>query len=106
MEGVMTQPLIRAASKLGLVDRWMTPFWRVTSSPEKKSKLKQWFAPFVDSGLPVTAQLMGEDAEMITRVAEELLKLGASDINLNFGCPSGQVVRHGCGGDAPLCGHL
>ena len=98
MEGVMTQPLIRAASKLGLVDRWMTPFWRVTSSPVKKSKLKQWFAPFVDSGLPVTAQLMGEDAEMITRVAEELLRFGASDINLNFGCPSGQVVRHGCGG--------
>lgn len=98
MEGVMTPPLIRAASKLRLVDRWMTPFWRVTSSPVKKSKLKQWFAPFVESGLPVTAQLMGEDAEMMTRVAEELLKLGASDINLNFGCPSGQVVRHGCGG--------
>ena len=71
MEGVMTQPLIRAASKLGLVDRWMTPFWRVTSSPVKKSKLKQWFAPFVDSGLPVTAQLMRGDDNPGCRGAAE-----------------------------------
>lgn len=94
----MTSPLIRAATALKLVERWMTPFWRVTSSPVKKRYLAQWLSPFVESGLPVTAQLMGDDAGMMTRIAEELLSLGATDINLNFGCPSGQVVRHGCGG--------
>lgn len=98
MEGVMTPALIRAVAGLGLVERWMTPFWRVTSSPVKRRKLAEWIAPFIESGVPVTAQLMGDEAGMILKIAEELLKLGATGINLNFGCPSGQVLRHGCGG--------
>lgn len=94
----MTPPFIRAATSLGLVERWMTPFWRVTASPVKKRRLTEWFSPFINSGLPVTAQLMGDDPGMISRVAGVLLDIGAKGINLNFGCPSGQVLRHGCGG--------
>ena len=32
MEGVMSAPFVRAVNRLGLVERWMTPFLRLTTA--------------------------------------------------------------------------
>ena len=56
----------------------------------------------MEAGLPVIVQLMGTDGPLMAKVAERMVKLGAAGINLNFACPSRQVIKSGAGG-ALLC---
>lgn len=98
MEGVTSPEFVRAVNALRLVPRWMTPFIRLSSGVPGKRKLANFLAPFLESGLPVTVQLMGTEAELIARCAETCLELGANGVNLNFGCPSRRVVNGGAGG--------
>ena len=100
MEGVASAAFVRAANTLHLVPRWMTPFIRLSVAVPKKKRVKDFLSPFLDGGVPVTAQLMGTDAGLIARCAELCLELGAAGINLNFGCPSRRVVNGGAGGGA------
>ena len=98
MEGVASAEFVRAANALGVVPRWMTPFIRLSSGVPGKRKTEAFLAPFLEGGVPVTAQLMGTDAALIARAAELCLELGAAGIDLNFGCPSRRVVNGGAGG--------
>ena len=100
MEGVMSPELIRAADALGLTERWMTPFLRLSTAVPGTRKLAEFAAPFLESGLPVTVQLMGNRPEVIAAAAARFMELGAAGINLNFGCPSRQVTGGGAGGGA------
>lgn len=100
MEGVASAEFVRTVGSLGLVRRWMTPFLRLSAGVPGRRKVREFLAPFLDGGVPVTAQLMGTDAELIARSAETCLELGAAGINLNFGCPSRRVVNGGAGGGA------
>ncbi len=100
MEGVMSPELIRAASRLGLVSRWMTPFLRISTHCPKSRVLAEFFEPFRASGIPVTVQLMGVQPEPLAEAAVRFLELGAAGINLNCGCPSRQVTGGGAGGGA------
>ena len=100
MEGVASAAFTAAANELRLVPRWMTPFIRLSSALPGKKTLREFLAPFLAGGVPVTAQLMGTDAELVARCAEACLELGATGINLNFGCPSRRVVNGGAGGGA------
>ena len=100
MEGVASSAFTAAANALRLAPRWMTPFIRLSSALPGKRTLREFLAPFLAGGVPVTAQLMGTNAELIARCAEACLELGATGINLNFGCPSRRVVNGGAGGGA------
>lgn len=100
MEGVMSPELIRAADAFGLTERWMTPFLRLSTAVPGTRKLAEFAAPFLESGLPVTVQLMGNRPEVIAAAAARFMELGAAGINLNFGCPSRQVTSDGAGGGA------
>lgn len=100
MEGVMSAPFVRAVNRLGLVDRWMTPFLRLTTACPREKYLKRFFEPFAAGAAPVTVQLMGVDPEVIGEAAARFRDLGAAEINLNFGCPSRQVTGGGAGGGA------
>ena len=100
MEGVASAAFVRAVNSLGLAPRWMTPFIRLSVAVPKKNRVKAFLSPFLDGGVPVTAQLMGTDAGLIVRAAEVCLELGTAGINLNFGCPSRRVVNGGAGGGA------
>ena len=100
MEGVASAEFVSAVNALGLVRRWMTPFLRLSAGAPGKRKVRNFLAPFLEGGVPVTAQLMGTDAGLIARTAETCLELGAAGINLNFGCPSRRVVNGGAGGGA------
>ena len=98
MEGVASAEFVRAANALGVVPRWMTPFIRLSSGVPGRRKTAAFLAPFLEGGVPVTAQLMGTDAALIARAAELCIELGAAGIDLNFGCPSRRVVNGGAGG--------
>lgn len=100
MEGVMSAPFVRAVNRLGLVERWMTPFLRLSTACPRGKHLKMFFEPFAAEGIPVTVQLMGIDPEVIGEAAARFRDLGAAGINLNFGCPSRQVTGGGAGGGA------
>jgi len=46
------------------------------------------------SGVPVQLQLLGSDPAALAANAEQALRLGATGIDLNFGCPAKLVNRH------------
>ena len=99
MEGVGRGEFIRAAVKLKLTTCWMTPFIRITESIPSTGKLFKCIEAYLDSGVPVTVQFMGTSAEMLAKCAEIIMShQSVSGINLNFGCPSSRVVKHGSGG--------
>lgn len=94
----MSDPVVRAIGSLGLVDRWMTPFLRVTTAVPRAKILREFIAPYAAGGVPYTVQIMGVDPEIMAGCAAEMLALGAAGINVNFGCPSRQVTSGGAGG--------
>ncbi|MEQ6918501.1 tRNA dihydrouridine synthase [Halomonas aquatica] len=50
--------------------------------------------PATPSGVPVTLQLLGSDPEALAANALQALRLGATGLDLNFGCPAKMVNRH------------
>lgn len=46
------------------------------------------------SGVPVHLQLLGSDPEALAANARQALRLGATGLDLNFGCPAKTVNRH------------
>ena len=97
MEGVMRPAVIEACNILELTPVWITPFFRVTEHIPKARELAKFMEPFLAGKVPVIVQLMGTRAENIAGAAKVVLDLGAAGIDLNCGCPSGQVVAHGAG---------
>ena len=102
MEGVV-DPLMRdVLTRLGGIDLCATEFIRVTDTLLPNSVFLR-FAPELltggrtAAGVPVLVQLLGSDPEMLARNALRAVKLGAPGIDLNFGCPSKVVNRHGGG---------
>ena len=98
MEGVFTENFIAAVNELELTDRWMTSFFRLSEHVPKLKIFKEFLAPYMSSGLPVYAQLMGRDPELLAGGAAMMLEAGAAGVNLNFGCPVPRVVKGKCGG--------
>jgi len=99
MEGVTTPAFVRAASRLGLVDCWMTPFLSITGgSIPSRNALKRRLRPYFDSGLSLIVQLIGHDAGSLGESAARLTEIGVRAVNLNLACPSSTVTGHGSGG--------
>lgn len=106
MEGVMVPWFCRAFHHLELTTGWLTPYYRLTTNLPRDNRLKKFLTPFTENNLPVIVQLMGTNPDLIARCAERMIDLGAVGINLNFACPSNQVLKSGTGGallkDIPL----
>ncbi len=99
MEGVMKPEIIAAFNELELISVWMTPFIRITMNVQKQKHLQRFIAPFIAGKVPVIVQLMATDAQLAGETASMLTGFPeVRGINLNFACPSRQVVRHGAGG--------
>lgn len=98
MEGVFTEVFIRSVNELELSDRWMTSFFRLSDALPKMKICREFLAPYASSGLPVCAQLMGRDPELMAAGALRMLEAGAASVDLNFGCPVPRVVKGGAGG--------
>ena len=99
MEGVMSPWFIRACGKSRLVDHWITPFFSVTGGavPSKRI-IRKRLAPYLETGVPITAQVLGKDPCNVVKCAIHLVQTGlVAGINLNFSCPSTTVTGNGAG---------
>ena len=77
--------------------RYYAPF---LSPPENRVLIKKKMAelePAANPGVQVIPQLLAKDGELAAWMIGELRKLGYTEVNLNFGCPSGTVTAKGKG---------
>ncbi|MBQ4480610.1 MAG: tRNA-dihydrouridine synthase family protein [Victivallales bacterium] len=99
MEGVTAGAWLKILTRRQWVNAWWTPFLRISIGVPRRSRLAAWLAPYLATGLPVIAQIMGEDAARLAETARRLRELGAVAIDLNCACPSPVVVRNHSGGE-------
>ena len=77
--------------------RYYAPF---ISPPENRVLIKKKMAeldPAANPGAPVIPQLLAKDGALAAWMVTELRRLGYTEVNLNFGCPSGTVTAKGKG---------
>lgn len=96
MEGVMSPEWVQAANRLCLTDKWITPFFRLSRDLPRKKHFTAFLKPY--QGVSTVMQLMGTDPGLLAEAAVVAEEAGADGVDLNFGCPSSQVLRHGAGG--------
>lgn len=90
------------------IDWCVSEFIRVTQHPAPRKILERACPELKNagrtrSGVPVHLQLLGGDPDPLARSAQLAADLGASGIDLNFGCPAKTVNRHD--GGAALLRH-
>lgn len=97
MQDVTDLAFMRVIARCGAPDYFVTEFFRVhaQSRPEKH------ILRSIDentTGRPIFAQLIGEDAPLLIRTVEELLRHPVAGIDLNLGCPAPKVYKKNVGG--------
>jgi len=99
LEGIMNREnFFRAAVALRLIDSWMPPFIGIPKdAPPKTGALRRRFKPFLESGLPLTIQILGHDPASMGEACRRLFELGVGSVNVNCACPSPTVVSSGSG---------
>jgi len=95
MEGITTasvRALLASYGPLGLV---CTEFVRVAGESVSKRHLARQVekAP----GVPLSVQIMGNDAELMAEAAAVMAEAGADVVDVNLGCPSKTAARKGVG---------
>lgn len=99
MEGLVDAPMRDLITRLGGVDQCVTEFIRV-SGARLPPKVFHRIAPELNNGartaagVPVVVQLLGSDEASMADNACQVVRLGATAIDLNFGCPAKTVNRH------------
>ncbi len=96
MEGVGDRCFRRAMASVGGFDEAVTDFLRVPTNAHVQS-LARVYESDETAPIPLAAQLMGSDAELMAAMAQEVEKRGAPRIDLNCGCPSNTVTGRGAG---------
>ncbi len=98
MEGVIDAPMRRLLTAIGGYDACVTEFLRLSDGelPERTyhkhcPELAQ--GSRTSGGTPVILQLLGSEPELLAVSAARAVSLGATAIDLNFGCPSRFVNR-------------
>lgn len=103
MEGLVDAPIRETLTKVGGIDRCVTEFVRVTHGM-LPPRVFYKYAPelhngsLTEVGTPVAVQLLGSDPEQMGLHGARAVELGASQVDINFGCPAKTVNRHkgGC----------
>jgi len=100
MEGIMNrEAFFKAARSMGLIDSWMPPFIAVPKgAAPSKGALRKRFGFFLESGIPLTVQLLGNDPDTLADTGATLFRIGVKSVNLNCACPSRTVLSSGSGG--------
>ncbi len=96
MEGVGDRCFRRAMASVGGFDEAVTDFLRVPTNAHVQSLARVYEAEETKP-IPLAAQLMGSDIELMAAMAKEVEKRGAPRIDLNCGCPSNTVTGRGAG---------
>lgn len=98
MEGVMCPIFCRTVNELNLLDYWITPFIRLTNAVPGLRTLKHKLRLYDIENRQVIVQLLGSNPAIFADAAKRLQELNIVGINLNFGCPSKQVISKNGGG--------
>ncbi len=96
MEGVGDACFRRAIASIGGFDEAVRDFLRVPRNPHIESLAKA-YDPQELFPIPLAAQLMGGEAELMAQMAAEIERRGAPRIDINCGCPSNTVTGKGAG---------
>lgn len=96
MEGVGDRCFRKAMASVSGFDEAVTEFLRVPRNAHVKSLAKQYEVNET-SPIPLAAQIMGSDPELMADMTRELAEKGAPRIDLNCGCPSNTVTGRGAG---------
>src|SRR5699024_3683980 len=98
MEGLTDRVWRQAHQRwFGGADRYYAPF---LPPPENRIPVKKKMAelaPAANPGAPVIPQLLGKDGSCAAWMIGVLREMGYTEVNLNFGCPSGTVTAKGKG---------
>ena len=98
MEGISEGSFLDVMTSRGLVTAWHTPFLRISTGVPRRSRLTAWLNPYLATGKPVIAQIMGVDSARLAAAAHRLYDIGACVIDLNCACPSPTVIGNQAGG--------
>lgn len=96
MEGVGDRCFRKAMASIGGFDQAVTEFIRVPLKAHIESLARPYLAEET-APIPLAAQLMGSDPELMAEMAREIERKGAPRIDLNCGCPSNTVTGKGAG---------
>lgn len=96
MEGVGDRCFRRAMAAIGGFDEGVRDFLRVPTNAHIKSLACQYEANEI-TPIPLAAQIMGSDPQLMAEMAYEMQLRGAPRIDLNCGCPSNTVTGRGAG---------
>jgi tRNA-dihydrouridine synthase C len=102
MEGIADHSLRDILTRLGGIDLCVAEFVRVTNHLLTKRTFLNTVPELARdgctrAGVPVRVQLLGSDPICLAENAALAASIGAPGIDLNFGCPSPMVNRHGGG---------
>jgi len=96
MEGVGDRSFRKAMASVGGFDEAVRDFLRVPKNAHVKSLASEYHANEL-APIPLAAQIMGSDPELMGDMAVEIEKRGALHIDVNCGCPSNTVTGRGAG---------
>lgn len=96
MEGVGDRCFRKAMAFIGGFDEAVRDFLRVPSNAHVQSLARVYEAEEL-SPIPLAAQIMGSDPELMAKMAQQLMQRGAPRIDINCGCPSNTVTGRGAG---------
>jgi len=96
MEGVGDRCFRKAMASIGGFDEAVRDFLRVPKNGHVKSLACEYISDEI-APIPLAAQIMGSNLELMGAMAQEIEKRGALRIDLNCGCPSNTVTGHGAG---------
>lgn len=96
MEGVGDICFRKAMAVIGGFDEAVTEFIRVPTNAHVQSLAKVYQASEL-TPIPLAAQIMGSNPELMAAMAIEIANRGAPRIDINCGCPSNTVTGRGAG---------
>ncbi len=101
LEGITTYTYRNTHKEIfGSCDTYYAPF--ITPVENEKISIKNLrdILPENNKDMPLKVQILTNSANAFFNIEKEILNLGYKEINLNYGCPSGTVVKKGRGAGA------
>lgn len=97
MQDVTDLPFMRLMARRGGPDVFVTEYFRVTPGSRPDGTILRSITEN-DTGIPVVAQMIGQDIPALVAMARELERHRVAAIDLNLGCPAPIVCRKDAGG--------
>lgn len=100
MEGVVDHHVRELLAAIGGIDVCVTEFVRITQDQQLPERVFKRLCPELDhhcktpSGTPVRVQLLGGHPQSLAINAAKVAAMGASAVDLNFGCPAKMVNKN------------